>query len=536
MDYKEFFTSDNKSGWKTREDRLKTNFPEVYNELISFINSNSVLENYSFKEKIWFLINNIKERPKCEECTNDLKFGKSILEGFPKYCSINCTNKNEKHISKSKNSKLEKYGNYNNHEQYKKTCLKKHGVENIFEKVDYIKEKFINKYGVEKPLQVKEIKEKWEKTNIKNYGVKNNFLNGKIKELGFIKKKEEFLKNNSNIKIINVDYDNITINCEKCKSDYIINRSVLWHRQNYKVECCVFCNPIESGDSYGEKEIYKFVKDELQIKNVIENDRTILKGKELDILLSDYNLAIEFDGLYWHSDIKVDKDYHLNKTLVCKENNIQLLHVFQDEWFFKKEIVKSIIKNKLNISNRIIYGRKCKIKEIKDNEIVNKFLDSNHIQGQTKSLIKIGLYYENELISIMTFGKQRIALGGVNNDENSYEMIRFCNKLGYNVIGGASKLFKWFIKNHNPSTIISFADRRYFDGGLYSKLGFDFINETKPNYWYIKKDKRVHRFNYRKDILVSEGFDSNKTEFEIMAERGIHKIYDCGNFKFIWSR
>lgn len=259
LDYKEFFTTDNKSGWKTREDRLKTNFPDVYNELTSFFNINISLVNHTFKEKIWFFINNVKEHPKCEECKIDLKFGKSISEGFPKYCSLKCTNKNENHIKISKEKKLEKYGNYNNFEQYKKTMLEKHGVENMFEKTEYIQSKFFEKYGETTALHVKEFKDKWEKSNIERCGFKNNLLIEGIREKSHKKRTDDFLLNNSNLNIINVNYNNITISCDKCKSDYIINRSVLWHRQNYKVECCVNCNPIEYKTKQLETELLDYM-------------------------------------------------------------------------------------------------------------------------------------------------------------------------------------------------------------------------------------------------------------------------------------
>jgi hypothetical protein len=183
-----------------------------------------------------------------------------------------------------------------------------------------------------------------------------------------------------------------------------------------------------------------------------------------------------------------------------------------------------------------IYGRNTTIKEIKKKE-VEKFLKENHIQGYTNSKIKIGLFYNDELISVMTFGNKRIALGDKNITNNDFEMIRFCNKLNTVVIGGANKLLKHFIKTYKPHTIISFADRRYSNGNLYYKLGFEFVGKTKPNYWYFHKNSlhRQHRFNFRKNKLVEEGFDKNKTENEIMTNRGYLRIYDSGNLKFIMN-
>jgi hypothetical protein len=134
----------------------------------------------------------------------------------------------------------------------------------------------------------------------------------------------------------------------------------------------------------------------------------------------------------------------------------------------------------------------------------------------------------------MTFGCLRKSMGN-NSIEDAYELFRFCNKLNTTVIGGADKLLKYFIKTYKPNEIISYADRRWSQGQLYKKLGFEFIHNSKPNYFYINNCKREYRFKYRKDVLVKEGFDKNKTEREIMEERGFNRIYDCGNKKYIFK-
>jgi len=265
--------------------------------------------------------------------------------------------------------------------------------------------------------------------------------------------------------------------------------------------------------------------------NIIRNNRTILNGKELDIYIPSHNVAIEFDGLYWHSEKKIKKDYHLNKTIECEKQNIHLIHVFEDEWSHKQDIVKSRLMNILGLTPNKIYGRKCTIKEVSSKES-KEFLNDNHIQGNVNSKVKLGLYYNDELVSLMTFGTLRKSMGGISK-EGSYELLRFCNKLNTTIIGGANKLLKHFIKTHNPKEITSYADRRWSQGGLYNNLGFTHIHDSKPNYWYIIGLNREYRFKYRKDVLVKEGYDPSKTEHEIMLERGIYRIYDCGNKKYL---
>jgi hypothetical protein len=160
-----------------------------------------------------------------------------------------------------------------------------------------------------------------------------------------------------------------------------------------------------------------------------------------------------------------------------------------------------------------------------------EFLVNNHIQGYVPSKIKIGLYYENNLVSIMTFGSRRKVLGQ-NSESGKYEMLRFCNKLNTQVIGGASKLFSHFIANYNFSSVTSYQDNDWHAGNLYEKLGFEMIEKPKPNYYWCKGNIRFHRFNFRKDKLVSEGEDPNLSESDIMTARGYYKLWDYGNYKW----
>jgi len=209
--------------------------------------------------------------------------------------------------------------------------------------------------------------------------------------------------------------------------------------------------------------------------------------------------------------------------------------VFENEWKVKKAIVKSIIKSKLGIFDVKLFARKCRIEVIESNQMVRDFLETNHLQGFVGSSIKIGLFYGEELVSLMTFGKGRISTGNKKNGDGEYEMLRFCNRLNTQVIGGASRMLKYFIENYNPKQILSFADRRYSNGKLYKKLGFEHVGNTEPNYWYFKPHDYTlyHRFRFRKNILVQMGYDPSKTEYEIMQERGYFRIYDSGSMKFV---
>jgi hypothetical protein len=248
----------------------------------------------------------------------------------------------------------------------------------------------------------------------------------------------------------------------------------------------------------------------------------------LDIYLPDYKLAIEMNGNYWHSELYKDKKYHLDKTNKCNELGIELLHIFQDDWLYKQDIIKSIIKNKINKIDNRIYARKCSIKEVSVGD-TRLFLNDNHIQGFSSSKYKIGLYDGDKLVSLMTFGYR------MTNSKKEFELIRFCNSLNTNVIGGASKLFKYFINNYEFESIISYADVSMFTGSLYKTLNFEYSHRSKPNYFWVVDGVRKHRFNYNKKKLIKEGFDSNKTEIEIMHSQGYYRIWGCGQDKYIYK-
>jgi hypothetical protein len=280
--------------------------------------------------------------------------------------------------------------------------------------------------------------------------------------------------------------------------------------------------------NYLENELKEYIKS----LNIIflENTKKIIPPLELDIYVPNKNIAIELNGLYWHSEIYKDNNYHLNKTNECELKNIKLIHIFEDEWINKKDIVKSRIKNILGLTTNKIYGRKTNIKEVPTKEC-KEFLINNHIQGNVNSSINIGLYVDNILMSLMTFGSLRKSMG-VNSVSGNYELLRFCNKLDTTVIGGADKLLKYFIKTYNPIKIISYADRRWSQGNLYEKLNFKFIHNSKPSYYYIVNNNREYRFKYRKDVLIKEGYDENKSEHQIMKDRKIYRIYNCGSKRY----
>jgi len=492
--------------------------------------------------------------------TEDLNNGSHIKIHVK--CDI-CDNEKElsfqKYIKNIKNDNFYACSSRCAQEKVKKTSIKNFGVEYYMQTEEYkkkVKETDNNKYGCHH-TQNKETKDKKIKTNLELYGVENVFASSEIKKqikrtnmirygvenpsyskeikdkLSIINKDIWNKKVTKEFNILSINGDNYEMICD-CNKDhnFIIHRNLLSCRKTIKTILCTICNPTKSNTGL-QSQIKNFIN-ELNI-NTIYNSRSIISPLELDIYIPELKLAFEFNGLYWHNEVNKENNYHLNKTELCEQQGIQLIHIWEDNWLYKQDIVKSMILNKLNKTPNKIFARKTIVKEIFDNNLVREFLDKNHIQGFVGSKIKLGLFYDNKLVSLMSFGNRRVVMGKKSTNDGEYELLRFCNILNTNIIGGASKLFKYFINNYKPVEITTYADRSFSQGKLYETLGFKSQGKTQPNYYYIIDGIKHHRFNFRKDVLVKEGFDVNKTEHEIMLERKIYRIYDSGNLKFMFS-
>lgn len=296
-----------------------------------------------------------------------------------------------------------------------------------------------------------------------------------------------------------------------------------------------------------DMEFTKHSKSELEIVEYIEkykfeckSDRKILLGKEIDIFIPELNFGIEYNGNIFHSEWKGGKDryYHVNKTDLCKTKNIKLIQIFEDEFHNSKEIVFNKIAHILGVQQNLpkIYGRKCKIKQILKND-AETFLNNYHIQGYVSATVHYGAFYENTLIAVMSFKTE---------NNGKWELTRFVSNYNYICCGVGGKLFRHFIKECNPNSVKSFADRRWTvdeENNVYIQLGFKFDGYTKPDYKYynakIDKYKRFHKFGFRKQILLKKYPDilnENMTETEMAKELGYDRIWDCGLIRYVWKK
>jgi len=534
----------------------------------------------TFKD-YWIYTNGLVNKFYCIKCKG-IKTEKTCLDKY----GVSNPMKNDNVKNKIKQNNLDKYGVEHTlqldfvKDKIKKTNIERYGFENPFSNDD-IKEKIkktnIENLGCEYSSQSKDVQDKIKESNLNKFGFtsysKTDDYRKKVKETSLIKygvdhysktgeyknltketclykygvdhysKTEESKKNtkifrerntwrkfynllSDEYNIISYKDEFFNINHLKCGTDFEISKSLLTARYKLKNILCTKCNPIGVHFSSIEKEVTNFL-DEYGIEYV-HSDRDILNGKELDIYIPKYNLALEINGLFWHSELYKGQKYHLIKTLLCRERNIHLIHIWEDDWKLKSDILKSIILNKIGLLDNKIWARKCVISEVNSSD-ARKFLDDNHIQGFSSSSIKLGLYYNNELVSLMTFGWR------MTNGKREYELIRFCNKKGYVINGASSKLFKHFINNYQIDEIISYSDVSMFDGNMYDMLGFEKVSISKPNYFWVVNSVRRHRYNFSKKKLVNMGYDPNKTEVEIMTELGYYRIFSCGQEKWVWK-
>ena len=335
------------------------------------------------------------------------------------------------------------------------------------------------------------------------------------------------------LKLINNQF--VQLQCNKCNTIFQYHKQIFRpSNKRYNKDICPVCHPRETGTSNAEKQVLNFIQS-IYTGTVTPNDRHVLNGKELDIYLPDLNLAIEYNGLYWHGEsTHHDHKYHLlHKQQFAYSKGIRVIHILEDEWLHKEDIVKSRLQQIIGVTSTKVYARKCNIMPISSKE-KDKFLEENHIMGKDVSGIRYGAYYGDELIAVMTFTKSSFVKGGKGDE---WELNRFAIKKYIHSPGLASKMFKRFVSDYNPNRVISYCDRRWNAGRSYRYMGFKFVGETSPSYWYFKASEcvRYHRSQFMKHKIVTED-TKDLTEWEIMQQLGYDRIWDCGTLKFGWDK
>jgi len=530
------------------------------------------------------------EKKQCKTCGDPTPF---VRNKYRKYCSKSCAcsaaNKQgrisikEKYgvdnvsqipgvSDKVKQTKKERYGNetYNNMEKNVQTCLNKYGVEHVSQsqeirkrikesisKVNQVKagekrkntvqkkygKKFISqtsvwkksniqnsllKYGETHPLKNKEVLKNAQAKLQERYGVINisqlDSTKEKVKQTFFNKRKKALELANFDDKIISYPTNfSVEMQCITCKKNYIVNIGFLSQRNKFDVTLCTNCNPVNTGSDLQNRFVL-FI--ESLGFTIIKNYRFDENSKhEIDIFIPEKNIGLEINGIFWHSEVYKHSNYHKEKTKLASKNGVQLIHLWEDDLKFKKELVESRIKAILGL-NQTLYARKTKVKFI-DKNLSKEFFDKFHLHGNVRNTLSIGLFYDEELISSISLRKKKTP--------DEYEISRYATKSGFGVIGGFAKMLKFISNELKPINIFTYYDLDWKqDNNVYENNNFVFVKETQPQYHWVVGGKRENRLKFTKKNLVREGFDENKTEVQIMHDRGYYRIFNAGNnlYKF----
>jgi hypothetical protein len=499
-------------------------------------------------EMVYIVLNG--PTPLCA-CGNRRKFNTFNL-GYRVCCDrgLKCISSIDAKMSGLRKNLMETYGVTNANdvpgvaEKRKATMIQNHGVEyaaqstavqekmsqtmqsKSIEEKDLILVKtrasMVEKFGVSHHMKLDEQKQKVIDTNLERYGVEHPLQNYNIK---YSHMEEYGGKTPEQLTVLlNKDSFSEFITGKTrdvvCKQLSVSPRSLWLFSKKYQSQH-LFSSPIRSKFEIG---VYEFF--DSHGYTPLSNVRTIISPKEIDLYIPSLNLAVECSGLYWHSEISAEKarTYHYNKYKGCKDAGIRLITIFDDEWNNNRPLVESRLVHFMNKENEKIGARRCVVCEI-SSATSKDFIESNHLQGHANSTINLGLYHNDRLVSVMTFGKPRY------NSDYQYELIRFCSSA--NIQGAASKLFTYFIKNYNPSSVISYSDNRWGWGQMYKNLGFNFSHET-IGYQYTNYNHRFSRHKFQKHKLVEQGHDPSLTEWEIMQNLGYDRIWDCGQASWTW--
>lgn len=524
-------------------------------------------------------------RQKLIERTNFEKYGKC------------CVFQTDEVKEKIRETTVEKYGkdHYSKTDDYKQkfkeTCLARFGTTSPL-KNEKIKQKMIetnqSRYGGNSPTCNKEVLEKVINTNLQNHGgvgMASTEIREKIEFTNLSKYGDKIPSRTDSVKAKAIEtflskygstswansYEGLSnkINDPSKVSNFIefkkdpkkfIERN-FDHIPSVKEICrLIGCTDtpiydilIENGlrdaatfrSSTMEIEINEFLSD--NGISFIRNCRKIITPYELDFYIPDFKVGIECNPTATHNSSFSDPwgqprkmpSYHKMKTDMCEKQGVFLFHIFGYEWENKREIILSMLRNILGMSKNKIFARNTYVCNL-SNEDCCKFLDANHRQGSLSASIRLGLRKKDtdELVSVMTFNKIRNTIGYTGED-NFVELSRFCSKLNTSVVGGASKLFKYFIYTNEKCNIVSFSDRAHTKGNLYSKLGFEHVKFSYPGYVWVKvqDDSYYNRVSCQKKnlrkLLRDNSIDiDKKTEKEIMEEHGYAQVFDSGTVRW----
>ena len=471
---------------------------KYYGEFFNFLKNHYI--DCSTKEALYMFYNKIERKPLCKACGRPVNFF-GYVKGFGEFCSNKCAQNDKKVREKLKNTCREKYG-----DNYNKQFIKK------------AKQTCLERYGVENPMKSQLFQDKSKQTCLERYGSEYYFLSEE-----YSAKRKECLNQSKKTCLKKYGYEYAIQSADIKKK---LRQTCL---ERYGVEyMCLSQNAHNSRNSQSKPN--EDFKNMLVENNIYYEKEKYLCGRLFDFFVNSVLIEINpypTHNINWNpfGGKIIGRTYHYDKTVLARDNNYRVINIW--DWDDKSKIVKSLSKkNKL-------YARNCTVKSI-SKKTLDEFLNKYHFQNTCRNQsIRLGLYYNDELVQIMSFGKPRY------NKNYEYELMRLCSKFEYIIIGGAEKLFNSFIKEYNPQSIISYCDNSKFSGSVYSKLGFELKSYGSPSrHWYNGKTKT----HITDNLLLKKGFDNlfhtnygkGSSNEELMRSYGFVEIYDAGQSTYIW--
>ena len=430
-------------------------------------------------------------------------------------------------VKRIKQTKLEKYGdeNYHNIEQAKQTMQEKYGVQIGYQTEKSVQNRIkssMEKYGVDNPFKSSEVhklaRQRMKEKYGVEYGYKSKIIRNKINESIKEKYGVDNIMHSSKYqrKVKQTMFDKY-----KVTSGFLTPNAIKSHKQGtiskINKKCAEELKQITNKQIKLEKPIFKYIYDIQLGENILIDINPTIS----------HNVYISYPYLLKvvKDNIPVSKEYHLDRLKIAVENGYDLISVFDwDDW----NKIKYLLQDK-----KLLYARKLEVKEV-DKKECNEFLNNYHLQNTCNGQeVRLGLYKDNELIEIMTFGKPRY------NKNYEWELLRLCTKPEYKVVGGAEKLFKHFIELVNPQSVISYCDNSKFSGEVYTRLGFTQKGKPSPSLHWSKGSEHITDNLLRQrgfDQLFNTNYGKGTSNEELMIEHGWLPIYDCGQMTFIWHK
>lgn len=493
-------------------------------------------------ERLYQILNDLYSRPLCKNCGTKFCDFKNFKVGYYNFCSIKCSNSSEETEEKRKITTKKRYNGYDNplkdpefyrewqtrffnkygvytppelpdfDEKSKKTFQENYnGYSHPMKDPEFYKEwvnNFEHIHGVKTPSQLPDFNYKFVSKILTNHNVKHPSQIPEVKENNRLKEREKFIPylyqrlQELNLELIDKEYKHAHYEhnwrCKICGTEF----SCIWNH-TYLENKCPTCNPKKKSVSKGELELQKFFKS-LNI-DFIPNSRQIIKPYELDIYLPKYKLAIEFDGLYWHSNEFVSPNYHKMKTDICNNKGIRLIHIFENEWASKQVIIKKKLKEILDKNNSTnIKFEDCTIKEI-DNTLRDNFINKYDLKNNSKnSSLNIGCFYYNNLIYVMTF--EEVGHG-------IFQLLNCSRNYKYSEI--KTELLDYISSEYEVRRFVKTVDKKWNNIEEFKELGFNPKEEINPIPWLIHDSYTF--------IITSGNIENNYKSYS--------KIWDCGYIK-----